>query len=207
MASTSILIGSKPSTPDRSWFYLWQDRHGGVIAMQAIGGHNVIGNQIMERFERHGCRTDLIGRHREADGHPFTSEACGLAIEGLVLTELLKKACCEKVGSGKAGVLKRSATPNYRAGTRDRPCARANSSGTAIWCRRAVAEASCGADRLSSTIRIFSASLKRRRRPVSTISSRSTRLLPARISIATVSYHTDRSSQRRLSTEACYLPN
>ena len=56
----------------------------------------------MERLERHHCRPDLVGQRREADGHALTGEAFGLAIEGLVLTELLKKDCCKQVGSGKA---------------------------------------------------------------------------------------------------------
>lgn len=38
---------------------LGQDRHRGVVCVQALGGHHAIGNQIMERFERHGGRTDL----------------------------------------------------------------------------------------------------------------------------------------------------
>lgn len=72
-------------------------------------------------------------------------------------------------------------------------------------CRLAVADPIRGAEKLSSTIRIFSASLKRRRRPVFTISSRSTRLLSVRISIPTVCYQIGRSSQggsqRRLTAD------
>src|SRR5690606_36703961 len=56
----------------------------------------------MERLERHGCRADLVGQRRETDGHALTGKAFGLAIEGLVLTELFKKDCCKQVGSGKA---------------------------------------------------------------------------------------------------------
>jgi hypothetical protein len=48
----------------------------------------------------------------------------------------------------------------------------ANSNWLEIPCRRAVADASRGAEKLSSTIRSFSAADHRRRRPVSTISSR-----------------------------------
>ena len=47
----------------------------------------------------------------------------------------------------------------------------ANSSWSEIPCRRAIADASRGAGKLSSTIRSFSAADHRRRRPVSTISS------------------------------------
>ena len=72
----------------------------------------------------------------------------------------------------------------------------ANSSWLEIPCRRAVADASRGPEKLSSTIRSFSASDQRRRRPVSTISSRLIGRVSVRSSIPTISYMTGNSARR-----------
>ena len=65
-----------------------------------------------------------------------------------------------------------------------------------IPCRRAVADASRGAEKLSSTIRSFSAADQRRRRPVSTISRRLIWRASVRSSIPTISYMPDNSTRR-----------
>src|SRR5271167_910283 len=72
----------------------------------------------------------------------------------------------------------------------------ANSSWLEIPCRRAVADASRGTEKLSSTIRSFSAADHRRRRPVSTISSRLIWRVSIRSSIPTISYMPDNSARR-----------
>src|SRR3954452_17313890 len=58
-----------------------------------------------------------------------------------------------------------------------------------------------GAEKLSPTIRSFSASDQRRRRPVSTISRRLTWRLSVRISILTVSYRSEKPARRPSSDE------
>src|SRR5258708_15952237 len=72
----------------------------------------------------------------------------------------------------------------------------ANRSWLEIPCRRAVADASRGAEILSSTIRSFSAADHRRRRPVSTISRRLMWRESIRSSIPTISYIPDNSARR-----------
>src|SRR5882757_8469536 len=72
----------------------------------------------------------------------------------------------------------------------------ANRSWLEIPCRRAVADASRGAEKLSSTIRSFSAADHRRRRPVSTISRRLMWRVSLRSSIPTISYIPDNSARR-----------
>src|SRR5438477_6862905 len=72
----------------------------------------------------------------------------------------------------------------------------AKSSWLEIPCRRAVADASRGAEKLSSTIRSFSAADHRRRRPVSTIASRLIWRVSVRSSIPTISYMPDNSARR-----------
>src|SRR5229473_6388293 len=86
------------------------------------------------------------------------------------------------------------------AGTPSRPARYAlrhvNKSWLEIPCRRAVAEASRGPDRLSSTMRTFASSDHRRRRPVSTISRRLMGRVSVRLSIPTVSYIPANSARR-----------
>ena len=77
----------------------------------------------------------------------------------------------------------------------------ANSSWLEIPCRRAVADASRGPEKLSSTIRSFSAADHRRRRPVSTISRRLIWRVSVRSSIPTISYRPDNSTRRPTSDE------
>src|SRR3954452_5519866 len=72
----------------------------------------------------------------------------------------------------------------------------ANRSWLEIPCRRAVADASRGAEKLSSTIRSFSAADHRRRRPVSTISRRLIWRVSVRSSIPTISYRPANSTRR-----------
>jgi hypothetical protein len=81
----------------------------------------------------------------------------------------------------------------------------ANSSAFDIPFRRAVADTNRGAEKLSSTIRSFSSSVQRRRRPVSTISRRLTCRLSVRISIPTVSYRPHKRA-RRLPPSAYFVP-
>lgn len=38
------------------------DRHVGVVAMQAIGGQDIPGDQIVERPQGNGAGTDLVGQ-------------------------------------------------------------------------------------------------------------------------------------------------
>src|ERR1700704_1031790 len=77
----------------------------------------------------------------------------------------------------------------------------ANSSWLEIPCRRAVAEASRGPEKLSSTIRSFSAADHRRRGPVSTISRRLIWRVSVTSSIPTISYRPANSTRRPTSDE------
>src|SRR3954470_20778503 len=77
----------------------------------------------------------------------------------------------------------------------------ANSSWLEIPCRRAVADASRGPEKLSSAIRSFSAADHRRRRPVSTISRRLIWRVSVRSSIPTISYRPANSTRRPTSDE------
>ena len=83
-----------------------------------------------------------------------------------------------------------------QAALRDNALRQANRSWLEIPCRCAVADASRGAEKLSPTIRSFSAVDHRRRRPVSTISRRLMWRVSVRSSIPTISYMPDNSARR-----------
>jgi hypothetical protein len=78
-----------------------------------------------------------------------------------------------------AGTKAAGATPPSRPSRK--ALRQANNSVGKIPCRRAVDDASRGPEKLSSTIRNFSATVQRRRRPVSTTSRRLIWRLSARI--------------------------
>ena len=93
----------------------------------------------------------------------------------------------------------RRANPGMSASRPSRYALRqANSSGIAIPCRRAVADVSRGPEKLSSTIRCFSLSDHRRRRPVPTISRRLIRRVPF------MAIHNDNQLTARQSRKAAH---
>ena len=57
-------------------------------------------DQLIERHQRKGGGTDLIGEGRDAERHAFASEAVGLAVERLVLPILLEEQHGEEAGPG-----------------------------------------------------------------------------------------------------------
>jgi hypothetical protein len=110
----------------------------------------------------------------------------------------LKRPCSCQRGIGQFSPSPLQAAParsspaqirqSRQAARRDRPCATQTAPDLEIPCRRAVADTSRGAERLSSTIRSFVASDQRRGRPVSTTSRRLMCRVSVRLYIPTVSY-------------------
>src|SRR3954469_13585455 len=104
--------------------------------------------------------------------------------------------------SGCSGTITAGTNPGMSPSRPSRYALRqANRSWLEIPCRRAVADASRGAEILSSTIRSFSAADHRRRRPVSTISRRLIWRVSVRSSIPTISYRPGNSTRRPTSDE------
>ena len=79
---------------------LGHDRHGGVVAVQPLGGKDVGLDQPVERHQREGGGADLIGERRDAERHAFAGEPLGLAVERLVLAVLLEQQHGEEAGAG-----------------------------------------------------------------------------------------------------------
>ena len=68
-----------------------QDRHGGVVAVQPLGGHDM-GLQAVEQRHQHGrAGADLVGQRGQAERHALAGIALGLAVERLMLAELLEQ--------------------------------------------------------------------------------------------------------------------
>ena len=70
-----VRAGERPVVPDigpqpaDDGLVLGQHRHGGVVAMQALGGKHVAADQLDERRQARGAGADPIrqGRHVELD--------------------------------------------------------------------------------------------------------------------------------------------
>ena len=81
---------------------LGQDRHRGVIAMQALGRQHMGFDQAIERLQHAGAGPDLIGQGRQAHLDTLTGEAFALPVERLVLAELLEQDHGQQARSGPA---------------------------------------------------------------------------------------------------------
>ncbi len=68
-----------------------QHRHHGVVAVQPPGGHDM-GLQPLEQRHQHGrASADLVSQGRQAERDALAAVALGLAVEWLVLAELLEQ--------------------------------------------------------------------------------------------------------------------
>ena len=81
---------------------LCQDRHGGVVAVQALGGQHMRLDQAMQRPQRRGAGPDLVGQRGEAEIDAFAGIALALPVQRLMLGELLEQDHRQEVRAGKA---------------------------------------------------------------------------------------------------------
>ena len=79
-----------------------QDRHGGVIAVQSFSREDMRFNTPEDRFQHRAAGPDLVGQGRQAQRHAFLGVAFGLAVERLMLPELLEQDHREQAGTGPA---------------------------------------------------------------------------------------------------------
>ena len=56
----------------------------------------------MDRLQHRAAGADLIGQRRQAQGHAFAGVALGLAVERLMLAELLEQDHRQQAGAGPA---------------------------------------------------------------------------------------------------------
>jgi len=68
-----------------------QDRHRGVITVQALSRQNMSLDKPQYRIQRHATRPYGVRHCRQADRHTLPSIALGLPVQRLMLTELLEQ--------------------------------------------------------------------------------------------------------------------
>ena len=88
-AEGSIVAHVVPQSPGDG-LALGHDRHGGVVAVQTLGGQRVGLDQLVDRHERETGRADLVGERRYAERYAFAGKALGLAVERLMLAVLVE---------------------------------------------------------------------------------------------------------------------
>jgi hypothetical protein len=77
---------------------LGQDRHGGVIAVQPLGGQNVAFDQSINRLQGYRTGTDLIGQRRQAQIDAFPPVALALPVQGLCWPNFSNKIIASSCG-------------------------------------------------------------------------------------------------------------
>ena len=70
--------------------------------MQPLGGQDMGFNALEERRQRRGAGAHLVGEGGQAQRHAFSGVALGLAVERLMLSELLEQDHGEKAGTDPA---------------------------------------------------------------------------------------------------------
>ncbi len=81
---------------------LGQDRYGRVIAVQSVGGEDMRFDASEDRFQHRAAGPHLVGQGRQAERHAFPGIAFGLAVERLMLPELLEQDHRQKTGTRPA---------------------------------------------------------------------------------------------------------
>src|SRR5205085_5874005 len=100
-ADRTIVAYINPTSPDIG-LALGKHRHGGVVAVQSLGCEDVSLEPFEERRQRRTAATHLIGQGRQAEGYALPGVAFSLAIERLMLPELLEQDHRQKAGTGPA---------------------------------------------------------------------------------------------------------
>ena len=81
---------------------LGQHRHGGVVAVQALGDEHVTADELVERHQYGGAGADVIGHGRHVDRDAFASIALALPVERLMGAILLEQNHRKQAGSERA---------------------------------------------------------------------------------------------------------
>jgi hypothetical protein len=76
-----------------------QDRHRGVITVQALSSKNMRLDKPQHRVQRNAARPHGVRHRRQADRHAFPSIALGLPVQGLMLAELLEQDHGQQIGA------------------------------------------------------------------------------------------------------------
>ena len=100
-AKRPVVAHVNPTSPGVG-LALGQNRHNGVVAVQAFGGKGVLLDAPDQRRQYRAAAAHLVGQGRQAERHPFPSVAFGLAVERLMLPELLEQDHRQQARAGPA---------------------------------------------------------------------------------------------------------
>ena len=100
-AEGTIVADIDPTSPDVG-LSLGEHRHGGVVAVQALGGEDMGLQPIEDRAQHADAGADLVGERRQAQRHAFPGVTLGLAVQRLMLAELLEHDHRQQAGTGPA---------------------------------------------------------------------------------------------------------
>ena len=89
-AAERLVVANINPAPPGIGFALGQNRHGRIVAMQALGRHDMGFDKAKERIERRADRAHRVGHGRQRDRHAFQRIALGLTVQRLMLAELLE---------------------------------------------------------------------------------------------------------------------
>jgi SAM-dependent methyltransferase len=84
-----IVPDVNPASP-RVGLSLGQHRHGRIISMKPLGHHDIGFDQAKQRIKRRADRSHGICHSRQRNRHTFESITVCLAVQGLMLAELLE---------------------------------------------------------------------------------------------------------------------
>ena len=89
-AAERLIVADVDPEPAGVGLAFGQHRHGRVVAVQALGGHDMGLDQAPKRIERRRDRANGVGHGGERDRRALERVALGLPVQRLVLTELLE---------------------------------------------------------------------------------------------------------------------
>lgn len=70
VAGEGAVVADMDPEPGRRGFPARQERHGGVVAVQPLGGHDMSSDQRMQRRQRRGGGADLVGERERLSSTP-----------------------------------------------------------------------------------------------------------------------------------------
>ena len=100
-AERSVVAHIDPGPPGIG-LALGQHRHRRVVAVQAVRRQHMGRNRVVQRLQRHGAGTDLVGQGRQAEIDALACIAVALAVQRLMRAILLEQDHRQQVGAGPA---------------------------------------------------------------------------------------------------------
>jgi hypothetical protein len=102
LAAEGTIIADIGPDPPGTGLSLRQHRHGGVVAMDALGGEHVRLDQLVERPQRGRAGADMIGHRRDRQLDPLAPKLLALPVERLMVGVLLDQHHRQQARAGKA---------------------------------------------------------------------------------------------------------